>query len=118
MSEPPSEAAFINDNDASGAGGGGAIVEEKTALCKVLRRSVDKDGKTTGIYDKDPSLNTMIYDVEFPDGAVKQYGANIIAQNVLEQVEDDGHYTVKTVSRSRSSPSSFFIFIVNATLKP
>ena len=37
----------------------------------------------------------MIYDVEFPDGAVKQYGANIIAQNVLEQVEDDGHYTVK-----------------------
>ena len=69
--------------------------EERAALCKVLRRSVDKDGKTTGIYDKDPSLNTMIYDVEFPDGAVKQYGANIIAQNVLEQVEDDGHYTVK-----------------------
>ena len=69
--------------------------EEKTALCKVLRRSVDKDGKTTGVYNKDPTLNTMLYDVEFPDGIVKQYGANIIAQNVLEQVEDDGYFTVK-----------------------
>ena len=69
---------------------------EGTALCKVLRRSVDKDGKTTGVYDTDPpSLNTMIYDVEFPNGVVQQYGANIIAMNVLEQVEDDGHYTVK-----------------------
>jgi hypothetical protein len=37
----------------------------------------------------------MLYDVEFPDGIVKQYGANIIAQNILEQVEDDGYFTVK-----------------------
>jgi hypothetical protein len=66
--------------------------EEKAALCKVLRRSVNKDGKTTGIYDSDPSLNAMIYDVEFPDGVVKQYGATIIGQIVLEQVDDNGHY--------------------------
>ena len=69
--------------------------EESQTLCKVLRRSVDQEGKTTGVYDNDPALSTMIYDVKFPDGAVKQYGANVIAQNVLEQVEDDGHFTVK-----------------------
>jgi len=67
--------------------------EEGQELCKVLRRSVDSAGKTTGIYNEHPHLNSMIYDVECPDGTVKQYGANIIAQNVLEQVEDpDGHY--------------------------
>jgi len=69
--------------------------EEKTALCKVLRRSVDANGKTTGLYDSNQALNTLLYDVQFPDGAVKQYGANVIALNVLEQVESDGHYTVK-----------------------
>ena len=68
--------------------------EEGRHLCKVLRKSVDAEGKTTGIYDEDPSLNTLIYDIEFPDGHIEQYGANMIAQNVLEQVEDhDGHYS-------------------------
>ena len=68
--------------------------EEGSKTCKVLRRSVDNVGKTTGVYDTDPALNTMIYDVNFPDGAVQKYAANIIAQNVLEQVEDEsGHYS-------------------------
>eukprot|EP00957_Ditylum_brightwellii_P170937 13010907-Ditylum_brightwellii.AAC.1 len=62
--------------------------EEGQHLCKVLRKSVDAEGNSTGIYDDDPSLNTIIYDLEFPDGHIEQYGANLIAQNVIEQVED------------------------------
>jgi len=27
-----------------------------------------------------PLLNTLIYDVEFPDGNIKKYAANIIAE--------------------------------------
>ncbi len=70
--------------------------EEQRQLCKVLRKSVDAEGKTTGVFHEDPSLNTVIYDIKFPDGHVEQYAANLIAQNVLEQVEDpDGHYTEK-----------------------
>eukprot|EP00985_Skeletonema_marinoi_P022313 scaffold14236_cov168-Skeletonema_marinoi.AAC.1 len=45
--------------------------EEGRHLCKVLRKSVDAEGKTTGIYDEDPSLNTLIYDIEFPDGHIE-----------------------------------------------
>lgn len=67
--------------------------EEGSSMCKVLRRSVNKDGETTGVYDDNPALNTMIYDVQFDDGTIERYGANLIAQNVLEQVEDSsGHY--------------------------
>ena len=67
--------------------------EERSAVCKVLRRSVDSEGKTTGIYDSNHNLNTMLYDVQFDDGTIQKYAANVIAQNVLEQVEDtDGHY--------------------------
>ena len=67
--------------------------EEGNSMCKVLRRSVDTEGQTTGIYNENPALNTMLYDVQFDDGTIEKYGANLIAQNVLEQVEDSaGHY--------------------------
>jgi hypothetical protein len=33
-------------------------------------------------------LNSMIYEVEFPDGQVKEYGASIIAENMLTQVDE------------------------------
>ena len=52
--------------------------EEKSALCKVLRRSVDEERTTMGIYDSDPSLNTKIHDVEFPDGLVRKYGVSLL----------------------------------------
>mgnify|MGYP001272535206 CR=1 FL=1 len=43
-----------------------------------------------GKYDDNPSLNSIIYDVEFPDGTVKEYSANVIAENMLTQVDSDG----------------------------
>ena len=36
-------------------------------------------------------MNTILYDVEFPDGAVKQYDANGIADIMYNQVDYDGH---------------------------
>ena len=38
-------------------------------------------------------LNTLVYDVEFPYGAVKKYAANFIAENALAQCDPDGFYT-------------------------
>ena len=46
---------------------------------------------TTGTYHDNPFLNTIAYDVEFSDGQVKEYGANIIAKNMLTQVDSDGY---------------------------
>ena len=37
-----------------------------------------------------PVLNTMVYDVEFPDGAVCKYAANIITENMFAQFDYDG----------------------------
>jgi hypothetical protein len=31
----------------------------------------------------------MIYEVEFPDGQAKAYAANVIAENMLTQVDSD-----------------------------
>ena len=52
---------------------------EELLIAKVLRRSVDKQGKVIGSPDENPILNTLIYDVEFPDGNIKKYPANVIA---------------------------------------
>jgi hypothetical protein len=35
----------------------------------------------------------MIYEVEFPDGQIKEYAANIIAENMLTQVNSGGYST-------------------------
>ena len=44
-----------------------------------------------GRYDDNPILNSIAYEIEFPDGKVKEYAANILAENVLSQVDPDGH---------------------------
>ena len=35
-------------------------------------------------------LNSIVYEVEFPDGQIKWYSANTIAENMLMQVDSDG----------------------------
>ena len=64
---------------------------DEMAMGKVARRSLDADGRMTGTYHDNPFLNTITYDVEFSDGQVKEYGANIIAENMLTQVDSDGY---------------------------
>ena len=63
---------------------------EEMVAGKVIQRTIGPDGQVTGKYDNNPCLNSIIYDVEFLDGQVKEYAANIIAENMLTQVDSDG----------------------------
>jgi hypothetical protein len=58
---------------------------------KVTKRAIGPDGAVAGTYDDNPYLNTMIYEVEFPDGKLKEYAANVIAENMLAQVDSEGY---------------------------
>jgi len=60
------------------------------AMGKVVRRALGPDGRTAGTYDENPILNSVIYEVEFPDGISKEYAANVIADNMIAQVDNDG----------------------------
>ena len=64
---------------------------DQMAMGKVSRRSLDADGRMTGTYHDNSFLNTITYNVEFPDGQVKEYGANITPENMLPQVDSDGY---------------------------
>jgi hypothetical protein len=35
-------------------------------------------------------MDTRIYDVQFPDGHVEAYSANVIAENIYAQVDKEG----------------------------
>ena len=56
----------------------------------MIKRSFDSDGKVIGNYNELPVLNIMLYDVQLPDGSINPYSANLIAKNILMQVDGNG----------------------------
>ena len=38
-------------------------------------------------------MNSHLYKVEFPDGEVKEFAANILAGNCMLQVDSNGHHS-------------------------
>ena len=39
-------------------------------MAKVVRRTIDNNGNIIGTFDTKQLLNSLVYDVEFPDGDV------------------------------------------------
>jgi hypothetical protein len=61
----------------------------------VVKRVLDENGRVKGTYSANPMLNTRIYEVMFPDGELKKYSANVIAENMFSQVDSEGYqYTL------------------------
>ena len=58
---------------------------------KVKRRAVDKSGVPMGVETSNPITDTRLYEVEFLDGTVETMAANVIAENILSQVDEEGH---------------------------
>ena len=56
---------------------------------KVKGRKIYINGNLIGTYDQYPLLNSILYDVELPDGFAKQYSANVISNHMYSQVDQD-----------------------------
>ena len=65
--------------------------EKQLRKAKVVHRSTDGNGEVTGFYDPNSFLNTIIYDIKFLDSEVKKYSANMIAENMHIQVDEDSY---------------------------
>ena len=65
---------------------------EDQQIEKSVRQAVLSGGKLIGSFDKNPVQNSLLYEVEFPDGAVKQYSANMISENILMNVDSSGYH--------------------------
>jgi hypothetical protein len=59
---------------------------------QIIGQKKDQDGDPIGRLNPDPVLDTRILEVQFPDGDVQEYGANVIAEHLYSQVDDKGHH--------------------------
>ena len=58
---------------------------------RIKRRAIGPDGEAVGVGSNNPLTDTRMYDVEFLDGSRETLAANIIAENLLAQVDEEGH---------------------------
>ena len=63
---------------------------EEFVTGRVKQHVLGPDGKVTGSCDENPMLNLITCEVEFPDGQVREHAADVIAENMLAQVDDEG----------------------------
>ena len=64
-------------------------------FAKVTKRLRDANGTPISMANDNPILDTRIYEVEYLDGHRASLFANIVAENVLSQVDEHGNrYTL------------------------
>ena len=56
------------------------------------RKLVRYDDTSTGKGNYNTMHDKYLYEVEYPDGMTEQLAANIIAKNMLSQVDSEGHH--------------------------
>jgi hypothetical protein len=73
----------------------GAIVQlsigDKVHTGKVIGRKRGLDGVTRGKASANPILDTRTHNVKFPDGRSEEYTANVIAENMYAQWDEEGN---------------------------
>ena len=58
---------------------------------KVKRRAIGQDDRPIGIASNNPMVDSRLYEVEYDDGTTEVLAANLLAENILEQVDEWGH---------------------------
>jgi hypothetical protein len=69
----------------------GGMDPEDTQFAKVTKRLHDAEGRPIGTAHDNPMLDTREYEVEFLDGHSESLSANLIAQYLYSQVDQEGH---------------------------
>jgi hypothetical protein len=64
---------------------------EDVQFAKVTKCLRDAEGWPIGTASDNPLLDTREYEVEFLDGHIESMSANLIAQHLFSQVDEEGH---------------------------
>jgi hypothetical protein len=56
---------------------------------KVIARKKDRDGNPVGRSNANPILDSCVLEVQFNDGVVKEFAANVIAKHIYSQVDSE-----------------------------
>jgi len=58
---------------------------------QVIARKRDANGQAKGKPHINPILDSRVYEVQFPDGHTEEYAANVIAEAIFSQVDEEGN---------------------------
>jgi hypothetical protein len=94
-------------------------------LARVINRKRDSEGAPMGKRHPNPILDSRLYDVEFPDGSTEVVAANLIAENLFSQVDEQGrsYQIMKDITDHRSNDKAVslangYITNTSGTRKP
>ena len=59
------------------------------STCHVKKRSLLLDVTLVVSYDRNPILNSIVYEAEFSYGQVKYYAENVIVNNIMSQLDSE-----------------------------
>jgi len=76
---------------------------------RVVLHKWDAKGKLIGTRNPNPILDTCLYEVDYPDGSTKAVAANLIAENLYAQVDEEGRRWI-SISESKQ-------FLIKSSLK-
>jgi hypothetical protein len=99
MFEPLEPAACKPDIDVIGEAEYNTLISAEVMLpmdgflqpAKVTQRKHDMNGNPVGTPNSNPILDSGIYEVTFQDGRTNEYAANVIIENILQQVDAEGN---------------------------
>jgi hypothetical protein len=78
---------------------------------KVIKRSQDNDGKPIGKKHSNPLLDSREYECILDDGTLYQYTANVIAENIFTQCDDEArrHAVLQEITDHKSDKTAIHI---------
>ena len=81
---------------------------DEFVLGTVQKRATSEDGHLKGTANSNPILDTRVYDVVFGDGEVREYAANVIAENLYSQIDEHGQQQVilEDIIDHRTNPTA------------
>ena len=105
---PHDDEAFVeNDDEMVGLKipieRGGEVLEGT-----VKQRKRRADGSLVGTAHSNKTLDTRMYEVEFPDGSYNEYSTNVLVENLFAHVDDDvmHHFMLKVIIDHRKDHNS------------
>ena len=61
-----------------------------------MKRDIGPDGKSIIKYNQNPILDSSKYEVELPNGVVDEYYHNLLSEDLLSQVDEEGRESILT----------------------
>ena len=57
-----------------------------------VRKCIKDEESSTGKGNDNPMHDKSLYEIEYPDGTTEKLAASIIAENMISQVDSEGHH--------------------------